>query len=124
MPKIGRAFFPLFALLNHECAANAEFKIEESTDNEFILSVKSRRDISEGDEITVPLLSTVLPTHKRRRRLEAELYLDCRCRRCSDPTELGTRVGALTCEICPRGCLLPRRRPMDPLCEWLCDRYI
>ena len=72
----------------------------------------------------VQYYSSVLGTHKRRRRLKAEWYffwcLDhyvhkylyryfwCMCERCKDPTELQTNVAGVTCELCEEGVMLPR----------------
>ena len=66
------------------------------------------------------LLSSLLGTHKRRRRLKAEWYFECSCSRCVDPTECGTMVSAVTCEACEEGFLLPRD-PLDCYSDWPCD---
>ena len=65
--------------------------------------------------------------------LQGHWHFQCRCRRCEDPTELGSMLGALRCrrkrpddkegrqqQQCP-GSLLPDR-PSDPLSSsWTCD---
>ena len=66
------------------------------------------------------LFSSLLGTHKRRRRLKAEWYFECSCSRCVDPTECGTMVSAVTCEACEEGFLLPRD-PLDCYSDWPCD---
>ena len=66
-------------------------------------------------------LSSLLGTHKRRRRLRSEWYFDCSCERCVDPTELGTMVSAVLCEACETGYLLPKD-PLDVYSEWPCSQ--
>ena len=64
--------------------------------------------------------SSLLGTHKRRRRLKAEWYFECSCSRCVDPTECGTMVSAIICEACEEGFLLPRD-PLDCYSDWPCS---
>ena len=78
------------------------------------------QDIEEGDEITMQHLSSILGTHKRRRRIMSDFYLDCECRRCSDPTECGTFVSGVTCEACEAGVMLPID-PLDVYSDWACS---
>ena len=65
-------------------------------------------------------VSSVLGTHKRRRRIMSDFFLDCACRRCSDATECGTFVSGVTCEACEAGVMLPAD-PLDVLSEWACS---
>ena len=70
--------------------------------------------------ILLRISSTLLGTHKRRRRLKAEWYFDCWCARCVEPEECGTMVSAVTCEACEEGFLLPRN-PLDCYSDWPCN---
>ena len=57
---------------------------------------------------------------RRREDIRRFWYFDCRCGRCSDPTELGSCMSAVTCFACKRGFLLP----LDSLqyrSDWKCD---
>ena len=65
-------------------------------------------------------VSSVLGTHKRRRRIASDFFLDCACRRCSDATECGTFVSGVTCEACEAGVMLPAD-PLDVLSDWACS---
>lgn len=59
-------------------------------------------------------------THRRRKRIHSEWYFQCTCTRCRDPTELGTFISALICEVCEEGSMLPVE-PLDPFSEWVCS---
>lgn len=137
--RLGRAFFPIFSRLRHDCLANAGFSIEEEEEKEslegpagfhwagadprdegLVLAVRAKQDIPSGEEITVQYLTSVLGTHKRRKRMSSEWHFDCACPRCSDPTECGTYVSGLACEACEEGVLLPAN-PLDAYSEWTCD---
>ena len=47
-----------------------------------VVRLEARLPIPAGQEITVSYYSSLLGTHKRRRRLRAEWYIDCTCPRC------------------------------------------
>jgi len=115
----GKGVFPIFALLNHSCISNLKFTIKQDGPKSLV-RVYARRNIEEGEELTVQYYSSLLGTHKRRRRLRSEWYFNCQCQRCQDPTELGTMVSAVACEVCETGHLLPRN-PLDELGDWLCS---
>jgi len=112
----GRGIFPTFALINHSCVGNSRFRVDDKQH----IWVEAKEDIKEGEEITVQYYSTLLGTHKRRRRLKAEWYFDCWCARCVEPEECGTMVSAVTCEACEEGFLLPRN-PLDCYSDWPCN---
>ena len=87
----GMGLFPLFALFNHSCVPNAKFLVYPDAN----LAVQAQTRISKGQEIVVSLVQTLEPTWKRRARLMRDFMLACNCKRCSDPTELGSNLSAL-----------------------------
>jgi len=115
-PAYGKALYPVFSHINHNCLANAKYKIDI---NSWEVQVRAQKAISKGEEITIQYLSTVLGTHKRRKRIKGEWYFDCTCQRCQDPTELETFVSALICEVCEEDFLLPTE-PLDMFSPWTC----
>lgn len=64
----GKALYPIFSTMNHDCVANAKFKIDT---NSWDVRIKAQTFIKKGEEITVQYLSTVLGTHKRKKRLKS-----------------------------------------------------
>jgi len=60
-------------------------------------------------------------TSLRRERLRESWYFDCTCRRCKDPTEFGTYLDAIRCQICSGGHLLPQD-PLDSQSQWSCSK--
>ena len=112
----GKGLYPIFSTVNHDCLSNAKFKVDPDS---WILQLKAQSAIKKGQEITVQYLSTILGTHKRRKKIKSEWYFECECQRCSDPTENDTFVSALICEACEEDYLLPTE-PLDVFSSWTC----
>lgn len=58
-------------------------------------------------------------TRARRAHLLETKYFLCRCKRCADPTELGTHLGTMRCPH-DNGFILPKDS-LDFESEWKCD---
>ena len=67
----GKALYPIFSHINHDCLANAKYKIDI---NSWEVQVRAQKPISKGEEITIQYLSTVLGTHKRRKRIKGNVH--------------------------------------------------
>ncbi|XP_076162828.1 SET domain-containing protein SmydA-8 [Ptiloglossa arizonensis] len=112
-----RGLYPMGALQNHCCVPNTRHHF----DGEQRLYVNAALPISAGEELTMSYTSLFWDTTLRRQFLSVTKHFSCTCKRCSDPTEFGSRLAALLCasDECS-GNLLPR----DPLkmgsC-WICD---
>ena len=65
----GKGLYPIFSIVNHNCVGNAKFKIDT---NSWMITVKAQQAIKKGEEISVQYLSTILGTHKRRKRLKSK----------------------------------------------------
>ena len=105
--------------MSHYCICNARYTLNPTT---LAMYVRARSNIKKGEEISVQYLSALSGNFKRRQKIRDEWYFDCMCRRCSDPTECGSFVSALKCDICYSGVVLPT----DPLqydSIWTCSRY-
>ena len=63
----GKALYPVFSIINHDCYGNTKFKVDANT---WEVQVKAQRQIQKGEEITIQYLSTILGTHKRRKRIK------------------------------------------------------
>lgn len=57
-------------------------------------------------------------TLKRREHINHSKFFDCCCKRCADPTELGTYASAFRCPRCA-GRVVPRA-PLDARAAWAC----
>lgn len=97
-----RAVYPLASMLNHDCASNARVRIAPDRG----LALVAKRAVAAGEALTVSYCSPLLSTRERRDRLERSKCFHCRCRRCLDPTESGTYLGALLCPRCEGGRVL------------------
>jgi hypothetical protein len=85
--------------LTHSCAPNAETWID-SADNQYRLVIKAIQPIKIGEKISIDYGErySYLPTLERRTKLQ-ELYgINCRCKRCRDPSELGSYISAVRCD--------------------------
>lgn len=90
------------------------------------LIIKAVRTIQPGERITIDRAGQyrALPTLLRREKLLQDLGIDCRCRRCKDPTELGTFISAVRCEenLTQKACA-GHYVPLNPLndkTKWKC----
>uniref|UniRef100_A0A182MY56 SET domain-containing protein n=1 Tax=Anopheles dirus TaxID=7168 RepID=A0A182MY56_9DIPT len=116
-PVKARALFPEACLLMHDCTPNTGHTDAPRTHQ---LTVRVLRDVGAGESLTLTYAYTLQGTLQRRQHLKDEKFFLCRCRRCSDPTELGTNCSALACSNCRRGYILPVN-PLDPTAEWRCQ---
>ena len=113
-----RALFPLGSLLSHACVANVAVSYEREPP--FRATYVACTDIKAGEQVTKQKInfnlifnvlthfgkvcskyvSPLMCTLRRRPLLREDWYFDCCCRRCSDPTELGSYLGAVLCQSC------------------------
>lgn len=112
-----RGLYLLSALLNHSCIPNTR-NVFSNNNN---MSVYATRDIEIGEEILTCYTGLLWCTPARRCQLQKTKKFWCKCERCQDPTEMGTRLSALKClnKECV-GVLLPTS-PCDPAGDWRCD---
>lgn len=111
-----RGLFPLTAMMNASCSPNTQ----NSIDSDWMCTVRAVRKISKGEEITDTYVSTMANTLYRRRQLKALKYFDCNCKRCADPTELGSHFSTLLCRIKSCGGFLLCRDPLVSSSPWAC----
>ncbi len=100
--------YPWTSLMSHSCVPNT--RIATSEDFGYVCQAATR--IPEGAEIVTSYHHyhyQFYGTLYRRRDLRATWSFTCACRRCRDPTELGTLVSAVRCERCRVGHCLPGR---------------
>ncbi|XP_071541764.1 uncharacterized protein [Panulirus ornatus] len=110
--RMGRALFPLGAIMNHSCVPNTQHWYKEG-----VLTVRAVTDIPEGAPITNTYTPTLWGTHARAAHLAASKLFTCRCERCLDPIELGSHISSVSCRSCQDGLLVP---PSDPRRGWEC----
>lgn len=111
-----RGIYPTSFLLSHDCVPNTNHTDEEDT---YKLTVRASTRIPLGHPITLSYAYTLQSTQKRREHLLENKFFECRCQRCSDPTELGTYCGALLCPKCDNGLVLCDK-PLDFDSTWSC----
>ena len=101
----------------HDCTPNSSWVINSKC--EFI--IRASVPIKAGESITHLYAQPTMGTQERRQYLHSSKYFDCICKRCSDPTELGTYFSAVKCPICPPGYLLMENPTSEEVSEWKCD---
>ncbi|XP_037024983.1 SET domain-containing protein SmydA-8 [Bradysia coprophila] len=111
-----RALYDEAFLLAHDCSANTSH-----TDNpiNYEMTIRVTRDVPKGDAITLSYAYTLQGTLKRREHLQEGKFFWCQCKRCSDPTELGTYSSAIQCPKCHGGLILSTD-PLDQDAPWKC----
>ena len=93
-PETGIGLFPVFSILSHSCVANTRRFIDDGH-----LVVRASVPIKAGEEILTSYKNPELGSVSRRSHFPATWFFDCACKRCSDPTELGTFLSALICPL-------------------------
>lgn len=72
-----------------------------------------------GEHLSTMYTHALWATKERRAHLLETKYFSCHCKRCADPTELGTYLGSLKCPQ-DNGFISPKN-PLDFDSEWGCD---
>lgn len=94
-----RAVYPTASMFSHECISNARHTFDENMNIVFI----AKTPIAKGEIICTSYTQPLKGTLMRRTHLLQTKCFDCTCRRCQDPTELNTFVGAILCVKCKVG---------------------
>ncbi|KAJ4433467.1 hypothetical protein ANN_15770 [Periplaneta americana] len=130
------ALYPTVYLMEHDCVPNTRHSFEIALgDKQYRVTVRATRQIRKGEHISTMYTHALWGTQARRDHLMSTKYFNCRCKRCSDPTELGTYLSAMRClgaEILSDGSAdadgascggtqLPVS-PLDDNTDWRCDR--
>ena len=110
----GKAVYPTFSFMSHNCYNNGRYIVHP--DNR--LTLRAQREIKEGEEITIQYISFLFGNFKRCPDIKACWFFQCSCRRCEDPTELGTFLSAVLCQQCD-GPVLPADSSLTCL-SWTC----
>lgn len=112
-----RGVYPTAFLMSHDCIPNTNHS-DDGSDN-FTLTVRASTNIPLGYPITLSYVYTLQNTIRRREHLLENKFFDCYCRRCMDPTELGTCLGAFICPKCKIGTVLSSD-PLNNNADWYC----
>ncbi|CAG9864919.1 unnamed protein product [Phyllotreta striolata] len=110
-----RGLYPKAFLMAHDCVPNTNHNDEEN----YELTVRASTKIFQGQAITLSYAYTLQSTLKRREHLLNNKFFECFCKRCSDPTELGSYSSALLCPKCTTGIVLCDN-PLHAESTWSC----
>lgn len=119
------ALYPTAYLMEHSCMSNT-LHIFDNSEKGYTITIKAAIPISKGEHISTMYTHSLWGTQARREHLRETKYFSCKCKRCEDPTELGTYLSALRCigtqddEPCG-GIQLPIN-PLDDNTEWACNK--
>jgi len=118
----GRALYPLLSLVSHDCVSNSRYTVSSG---DCSVTLRARRKILEGEEITISYIPAIFGQPKRKRHIEEEWYFKCKCTRCVDSTEFGTYISALKCSHCREGLILPESTEGESLwrCRFCCNPF-
>ncbi|XP_068915824.1 SET domain-containing protein SmydA-8-like [Tenebrio molitor] len=118
------ALYPTAYLMEHECVCNTAHNFD-TEEQGYRITVRAALPIKKGDHISTMYTHALWGTQARREHLRETKYFSCKCKRCQDPTELGSYLSALRClgtgpDSCD-GFQLPAD-PTDDKTEWLCNK--
>jgi hypothetical protein len=102
--------------MNHDCVPNTRH-VFDADDKMLVFATV---DIGKGAAVTSTYTQALWSTPQRRAHLRATKCFECACARCSDPSELGTFLSAITCSKCKKGRVVSTA-PLDDAAPWRCD---
>ncbi|KAJ0174415.1 hypothetical protein K1T71_009523 [Dendrolimus kikuchii] len=112
-----RALYDKAYLLAHDCTPSTTHTDAERAAGR-PLTIRASIAHKTGDLISLCYAYTLQGTLKRREHIKHSKFFDCSCKRCSDPTELGTFASAFRCPKCAGRVL--STDPLDPNATWKC----
>ncbi|XP_075213241.1 SET domain-containing protein SmydA-8-like [Lycorma delicatula] len=115
------ALYPTICLLEHNCLPNTIYHYSP----EFKITLSPIANIKKGEHLSTSYTHVLWGTQDRREHLKQNKYFDCKCERCSDPTELGSYISALKCHgLLQDNTCSGWQLPIAPLedSEWKCDK--
>ncbi|XP_024886938.1 protein msta-like [Temnothorax curvispinosus] len=118
-PEGSVAIYENASLLEHCCIANTRHSFRVDDKGRPRITVYAVTSIKKGEHLSTMYTHALWSTRVRREHLLATKYFACRCKRCADPTELGTHLGTLNCP-CKNGLMLPND-PLNLNTDWSCD---
>lgn len=107
--------FPVFSLLSHSCVANTRRETDGGR-----MKVIATIPIPAGAQILTSYKNPLLGSVSRRAHFPRVWYFHCECRRCCDPSELGSHLSSLSCGKCG-GDQVPAH-PLSYHSPWRCVR--
>ncbi|XP_064081211.1 SET domain-containing protein SmydA-8-like isoform X2 [Macrobrachium nipponense] len=116
LPKNGRlqGLFPLAGLMNHDCRPNAQQWFTDKGN----MVVRAIDPIPRGATVSISYTDPQWSTIVRQNHLQKCKQFTCICKRCLDPTEMGTFIGSLICAEC--GSPMISSAPLDTSAKWVC----
>ncbi|XP_049876356.1 SET domain-containing protein SmydA-8-like isoform X2 [Pectinophora gossypiella] len=112
-----RALYDRAYLLAHDCTPSTTHTDAEKVPGRPLV-IRASVAHKAGDLISLCYAYTLQGTLRRRQHIKLSKFFDCCCKRCSDPTELGTYASAFCCPKCG-GRVLPAA-PLDQNASWNC----
>ena len=105
-------------IARNSCRPNSLNLLPVNPDAGFSAVLRAKREILEGEEISIQYVPVSLGQPQRAVSLGSVWCFDCACARCSDPSEFGTYVSALKCQECTEGLILPEQPGLGA--AWRC----
>ncbi|KAI6010140.1 hypothetical protein EDC04DRAFT_2770593 [Pisolithus marmoratus] len=120
LTPIGVAVSPLVALINHSCAPNVVVvfpRCRKDSGNEPVAKVAALRNIAPGEEILMSYVDTTLPKSLRQMALMETYNFQCRCRACTESSEVDPREAVWCPTACGGTCSLPTEKNRVSRCN-------
>lgn len=110
-----RGMYSNVRLFNHACTPNVHIATAPNGE----IEARAAVNIEKGESLNICYTGTMEPLWKRQRCLSKAYKFQCKCHRCTDPTELGTYFSSPRCPDCRRAFMLP---PGDGSVDcWKCE---
>ncbi|EAT38341.1 AAEL009757-PA [Aedes aegypti] len=114
MGNLARGLYPKTALMMHSCMPNTLLSVDGYSN----VRVFTSAPVKMGEILNISYTRSLFGTYDRQTHLRKGKYFICSCRRCKDPTELGTHLSSIRCSECDDG--LCSFYPDEP--RWECNK--
>ena len=91
-----RGVYPLMGRLNHSCVPN----VSMISDDQGKMSILASVNLESDEQLFTTYVETTEPTWERINYTRTVHYFSCKCKRCDDPTEIGTYYSCPKCPHC------------------------
>lgn len=112
-----QAIYKMSSLIEHSCVNNCSKHFDANGN----IIIRAATFIKKGDRLSINYSDPIWGTATRQIHLKETKHFTCTCRRCKDPTELGTFYSGIKCFGCESGYFLSKN-PIERNTGWSCNK--
>ncbi|CAG7835222.1 unnamed protein product [Allacma fusca] len=92
--------YPKLSKFNNSCAPNCSYSMKPKPPD-YRMMVRTAIAVKQGEPLTIPYTDILCGAFEERQKgFTKRFFFICKCKRCVDPSELGTYYSAVACKPC------------------------